>query len=116
MILAIDFDATIVDSRYPNIIGLRKDAKKYINRMYDDGHYIIIWTCRTGGDLRMATQFLDDNGVKYHIANDNNPVETARWNNNSRKVFADLYIDDKQIGGLPSWKTIYKHVKQQSTK
>ena len=48
MVLAIDFDGCIVEETYPEIGELRKDAKKIINQLVQDGHYIIIWTCRTG--------------------------------------------------------------------
>lgn len=121
IILAIDFDMTIADTHpFPKIKGFRKGAKKYINKLYDEGYYIIIWTCRTDKDeckdMSDAANFLIDNGVEFHQINENHPALCKAFNNNCRKVCADIYVDDKSIWpiGLPSWPVLYRLIKWQT--
>lgn len=112
MIIAIDFDGTICRGEYPNIDGLQPFAKETINRLHDDGHYIIIWTCRENEKLLKAVNWLLENGVKFDRVNDHQPDNLAQYGGNTRKVYANLYIDDKQVGGLPPWDKIYDHVRE----
>lgn len=114
-ILAIDFDGTIASTTYPKINGLIQDSKKYINKLYNDGWYIIIWTCRCNdGDpelpLDMMKDFLDKEGILYNKINEHHPALVEFYGNNTRKVLADYYIDDKNLFGLPPWKKIYKYI------
>ncbi|NDV46100.1 hypothetical protein D0T49_03470 [Paludibacter sp. 221] len=103
MIIAIDFDGTIVENKFPEIGTLLPKAKEVINSLYDTGHYIIIWTCRCDLHLTSAVNFLLNNDIKFHRINDNEPTNTAKYNSNSRKVYAHMYIDDKNVGGFPGW-------------
>ena len=116
MIIAIDFDGTICRGQFPNIDGLQPYAKEIINRLHDDGHYIIIWTCRHDDDLLNAVNWLLNNGIKFDRVNDHNPENLAQYGGNTRKIYAHLYIDDKQVGGLPSWNEIYDYVTELITK
>ena len=120
-ILAVDFDNTIVDTdesvlRQPAIKGLRKDAKEILQKLHDDGHYIIINTCRNGGNLQKAIDYLNENGVVYDIVNANHPDNVKKFKRDNRKIFADFYIDDKNIGGIPEWEDIYHIIKVASLK
>ena len=110
MIIAIDFDGTISTGRYPAIDGLREGAKEAIMSLHIDKHFIIINTCRSGQQLLDAINFMLFEGIWIDRVNDNHPDESAKYNNNSRKIFAHVYIDDKQIGGLPPWESIYDYV------
>jgi hypothetical protein len=110
MVLAIDFDDTIAITEWPEIKGLRENAKEVINKLYDEGHQIIIWTCRTDHTQDAAEKFLIANGIKYHRINANCPKLCEVFGNDSRKIGADLYIDDKGILGIPSWDAIYSIV------
>jgi hypothetical protein len=110
MVLAIDFDDTIVTTEWPEIKGLRKGAKEVINQLYQDGHQIIIWTCRTDKTQDEAEKFLVANGIMYHRINQNCPILCDKFGNDSRKIGADLYIDDKGILGIPTWDAIYSIV------
>lgn len=110
MIIAIDFDGTICRGIYPNIDGLQPDAKQYIQKLKDDGHYIIIYTCRCGDYLTQAINWLLANEIPFDRVNDNEPQSIALYKNNSRKVYAHVYVDDKQVGGLPPWSEIYKYI------
>lgn len=114
IILAIDFDMTIVNSHpYPVIKSLKGGAKKYINKLHDLGYYIIIWTCRTdmGKSIEAANAefYLFNNGIKYHLFNENNTMLCETFGNNSRKIGSDYYVDDKGLWlfGIPSWFTLY---------
>jgi len=103
MILAIDFDGTISRGKYPAINGLQPYAKEVINRLFIDGHYLIINTCRSGDQLLEAINWMLQQGISFHRVNDNHPEQTAMYNNNSRKIYAHIYIDDKNLGGFPGW-------------
>ena len=120
-ILAVDFDNTIVDTdesvlRQPVIKGLRKDAKEILRKLHDEGHYIIINTCRNAGNLQKAIDYLNENGVVYDIVNANHPDNVKKFKRDNRKIFADFYIDDKNIGGIPEWEDIYNIIKVASLK
>ena len=118
MIIAIDFDGTIVEHEFPKIGPLKKNAKVVINRLFDEGHDIIIWTCRTIQDnfkgqfestLLHVMTFLDREGIKYTSINNNSPnIDFQPW----PKVYANIYIDDRQLGGIPDdWEEIYRIIK-----
>ena len=113
--LAIDFDGTIVKELYPDIGSLLPGAKEYINKLYDDGHYIIIWTCRSEGYEIGVVEFLDGMNIKYHQVNENELARIEKYGSDSRKISADIYIDDKNLGGLPNWPTIYEMVLAHAT-
>lgn len=110
MIIAIDFDGTICRGKYPNIDGLQPYARETINQLYDAGHYIIINTCRSHDQLVTAINWMIEQGIKFHRVNDNHPNEVARYGNNSRKVYAHVYVDDKQVGGLPEWREVAEYI------
>jgi hypothetical protein len=93
MIIAVDFDGTIAEHEYPNIGSIKKGAKETINKWYDAGHKIIIWTCRGGKEAKEASQFLKENGIKFHTINEN--ADPSDDFNPYPKVFAHLYIDDR---------------------
>lgn len=112
MIIAIDFDGTIVQNKFPAIGELLFFAQEVIQQLYDDGHYIIIWTSRDGKELLDAINFLLENYIPFHRINDNNPENTQRYDSNSRKVYAHCYIDDRNVGGFPGWLEVHKEVTQ----
>jgi hypothetical protein len=103
MIIAIDFDGTSSRGKYPAIDGLQPYAAETLNALCDAGHYIIINTCRSGEQLVDAINFMLKEGIRFHRVNDNHPDQTAMYNNNSRKIYAHVYIDDKNLGGFPGW-------------
>jgi len=106
MIIAIDFDGTIVDHRYPAIGRIRPFAFETLQALQAKRHRLILWTHRSGQELEDAVNFCLENGVKFYAVNKNFPEE--RWTeSNSRKINADLYIDDRNLGGVPSWGEIY---------
>ncbi|MDR0370769.1 MAG: HAD hydrolase family protein [Prevotellaceae bacterium] len=112
MIIAIDFDGTIVENDFPRIGALIPDAKETINRLHDEGHYIIIWTCRHGDKLTEAVNFLSHNHIMFNAVNADNPENTAMYGDTGRKIYAHIYIDDRNAGGLPPWKLIKEEITQ----
>ena len=112
MILAIDFDGTIVRGEYPAIDGLMPDARKYMCMLKNKGHYIIINTCRTGNELLEAINYLLQEGIPFDRVNDNHPDMIAQHGGNSRKIFADVYIDDRNVFGFPGWAYAFKAIEK----
>ena len=103
MIFAIDFDGTIVEDRYPEIGELKPEAEKFIRALQQRGDKWILWTMRGGEKLNEAVKFLESHGLKPDAVNDNLEImkmEFPLGNQNPRKVFAHVYIDDRNEGGL----------------
>ena len=106
MIIANDFDGTIVEHRYPAIGRIRPFAFEALKALQAKKHRLILWTYRAGKELEEAVEFCRSHGVEFYAVNKNYPEE--EWDpSDSRKILADLYIDDRNIGGLPSWGEIY---------
>jgi hypothetical protein len=99
LVLAIDFDGTIVFNDYPHIGLLKPNVKDVINDLYDNHNCeILIWTCRENIYLEEAKNFLIENNIKFHQINKNSDYVLNLWNDcDCRKIFADLYIDDKGV-------------------
>jgi len=121
LVIAIDFDGVIaeVNNNFvpgtPNVPGkLVEGADEYIRKLHNDGHQIIIWTCRGGQNLYLAEQFIEDHNIPYDRINDNVDGFYDKFKHNTRKVHADIYIDDNQIGGIPSWKEMYELIKKKA--
>lgn len=113
-IIAIDYDDTIVYANYPEVGTIKPFAGFVINELYNEGHTIIINTCRSGEHQQMAADYLTQCGVRFHHINENHPDNIAQYDSDSRKIFADVYIDDKQLGGLPDhWLTIDAVLREQ---
>lgn len=112
MILSIDFDGTICRGNFPEIAGLQPYAVECINALYDAGHYIIINTCRSGDQLIDAVNWLLQQGIRFHRVNDNEPSNVVLYGNNSRKIYAHLYLDDKNLGGFPGWKAAQEEIER----
>lgn len=110
IVLAIDFDDTIVKSDYPKIIHKIDNAKTYINLLYAQGFGIVINTCREGLALADAINWLDANGVLYDYINCNFPHRIEFYQADCRKISADCYIDDKNLGAIIDWDSIYIEV------
>ena len=106
LIIAVDFDGTIVEHRYPSIGRIRPLAFETLGLLQAKGHRLILWSHRDGQKLDEAVKFCLSNGIEFYAINKNYPEEV--WNeNDSRKILADIYIDDRNLGGIPSWKEIF---------
>jgi hypothetical protein len=105
MIIAVDFDGTIVEQDYPNIGREIPFAIIALRKLMEQGHRLILWTCRSGKELNDAIEFCKSKGVEFYAVNENYPGEPCD-ENTSRKIKADLFIDDKNYGSIPDWNII----------
>ena len=111
MIIAIDFDGTIVEHKYPAIGAELPFAIDTLIKLKEEGHRLILWTVREGRLLEDAVTFCRERGLEFYAINRDYPEEEKGRNNHfSRKLKADLWIDDRNLGGLPDWGTIYEMV------
>lgn len=96
--IALDFDGTVVSHEFPNI-GHDIGAVPVLKELVEKGHKLVLCTMRgTKGErnvLEEAANWFKSNGITLYGIN-NNPSQ-FRWTN-SRKIFADLYIDDQALG------------------
>ena len=113
MIIAVDFDGTIVEHQYPEIGKELPFATETLRMLIADQHKLILWSVREGKLLEDAIEWCRERGVEFYAVNKAFPEEKVEYNNHfSRKIKADLWIDDRNIGGLPDWGTIYRMVKE----
>lgn len=103
MKIAVDFDGTIAFTDYPRIFGVRPGCVEMLKKWRAEGHYIIIWTCRCDQALVDAINFMLQEGIEFDRINDNHPDDVKTYGFNSRKINADVYIDDKNLGGFGGW-------------
>lgn len=109
-IIAIDFDGTIVEDKYPEIGKPLVFAFETLKKLQADGHRLILWTYRTGARLEEAVEFCRKNGIEFYAVNKSYPEEKFDELQTSRKIHADLFIDDRNFGGFPGWGVIYQNL------
>lgn len=105
--IAVDFDGTIVDHLYPEIGKEKLFAFQTLKELEKKGARLILWTFRTGKELEDAVEFCRKNGIEFYAVNKNYPEEIFD-NTVSRKIDADIYIDDKNVGGFPGWSGVWQ--------
>lgn len=116
MIIAVDFDGTIVENKYPEIGKERLFATDTLKMLIKERHQLVLWSCREGKLLDDAINWCKDRGVEFWAINRDYPEEDITKNRHfSRKIKADLFIDDRQVGGLPDWGTIYQMITNNKT-
>ena len=117
LVIAIDFDGTIVTDKYPDIGYLKRNAKKVINELFDAGHEIIINSCRQGREEREMVEFLLDNEIKFDEVNQNLCYRIEEYDNDCRKIGADVYIDDKEYSHrVICWNDIRYHIMRKANR
>lgn len=112
MIIAIDFDGTIARSDFPVIQGEVPYAAESMRKLKEQGHYLLIWTCRTGNDLLQAINWLLERNIPFDRVNDHNPENMAIYGNGGNKVYAHCYIDDRNLFGFPGWPACVKEIER----
>lgn len=111
MLIAVDFDGTIVEHKYPAIGPEIPFAIETLKKLQAERHKLILWSVREGKLLEEAVEFCRQRGLEFYAVNRDYPEEEKGQNNHySRKLKADLFIDDRNLGGLPDWGTIYEMV------
>lgn len=116
MTIAVDFDGTIVEHRYPEIGKELPFATQTLKMLIEDRHKLILWSVREGKLLEDAVEWCRKRGVEFYAVNKDFPEEDLTKNQSfSRKLKADVWIDDRNVGGLPDWGTIYQMITERKT-
>lgn len=110
MTIAVDFDGTLVDHAYPKIGKEKPFAFEVLRMFQDEGHTLILWTVREGELLEDAVKYCESKGIRFYAVNSNYPEGSYTEAPVSRKINADVFIDDSNVGGLPEWMEIYSTV------
>ena len=105
--IAVDFDGTIVENRYPEIGKPILFAVETLLKLQEEGHNLILWTYRTGISLEEAVNFCRKKGINFYAVNKSYPEEIFDTSL-SRKIQADYFVDDRNIGGLMGWGEVYQ--------
>ncbi len=120
LVIAVDFDGTIVTHEYPRIGREIPFAIETLKKLQEDLHLrLILWTVREGKELNEAVEYCRGRGLEFYAVNSNYPEENAA-SREPRKLKADLFIDDRNLGGLPDWGVVYhmiaegKHLSQEA--
>ena len=110
--IAVDFDGTIVEHKYPAIGREKPFAIDTLKALQQDGHRLIMWSARDGNLLQDAIDFCHKRGVDFYAVNSSHPAGYLFQgrSDKSQKVIADIYIDDHNLGGLPDWGDIYEMI------
>lgn len=107
MKIAVDFDGTIVEHRYPDIGEEMLFAFDTLKALQKQGHQLILWTFRAGKELDEAVEFCRKKGIDFYAVNKSYPEEKMD-DSISRKIDADIFIDDRNVGGFPGWSQIWQ--------
>jgi len=107
--IAVDFDGTIVDHEYPAIGKEKLFAFQTLRELNKMGANLILWTFRTGKELDEAVEYCRKNGIGFYAVNKNYPEEVFD-ETVSRKIDADIFIDDRNVGGFPGWSEIWQMI------
>ena len=99
MIVAVDFDGVLCEDAFPEIGTPHYDVIQLVREIIDAGHEVVLWTARADGRLTEAVEWCEDYGLHFDAVNENAPSNRARYEveypNGTRKVYADVYLDDK---------------------
>lgn len=94
-IYAVDFDGTLAKTRFTEITSPNVAMFMFCKQLKRNGAILILWTCRCGKDLDDAVEYCKKYGLEFDYINENVPENVEKWGNDSRKIFAHEYIDDK---------------------
>lgn len=109
MVIAVDFDGTIVQDRWPKIGKFRFGAKFVLKWLAKHNHVLILNTCREDKLLLEAVYFLFSNGIRFERENGNIYERIKEYGTDCRKISADLYIDDRSVGYW-NWPLVFLRV------
>ena len=113
-ILAIDFDGTIRRAKRATnkSFELMPHCKKILEKLHNNGFRLILWTCRSEAWTEEVVNFLKEKDIlKYFEQINENVIDIKWWN--TRKIYADRYIDDLNLQGFPGWLKTYEILKEE---
>lgn len=101
MIVAVDFDGVLCEDKFPEIGEPRYDVISAVRQLIDKGHEVVLWTSRVEKELEAAVSWCEDRGLHFTAINENAPSNRALYKDlyktDPRKIYADVYIDDKSM-------------------
>lgn len=100
MIYAVDFDGTLCENEWPVIGEPKEHVISYVLKLKQEGHKLILWTNRVGERLDEAVEWCQQKGIEFDAVNKNLPEIIEEFGCDTRKVFANYYIDDRNL----AWK------------
>lgn len=95
MVIAVDFDGTLDESRWPGFGPPNMQLFEWLKLHQQNGDKVILWSCREGDRLDEAVKYCNEQGLFFDAVNENLDFLVAKYGSDSRKIHADLYIDDK---------------------
>lgn len=101
MIIAVDFDGILCENMFPEIGKPNYEVISLVRQLIDKGHEVVLWTTRNGEELINAIDWCGERGL--HFVNVNGPAPSNereyrdKYPTESRKIYADVYIDDHNI-------------------
>lgn len=107
MVIAVDFDGTLTDKNiFPQIGEMKEYAREAIHNLQAAGHKVVLWTCREGRYLDDAREWLNEHGIDLDFYN------FSPYQLQSRKIVADVYVDDKNVFMVDSvdWHKIEEYI------
>lgn len=108
MIIAVEFDGTIVEDAYPQIGREVPFAIATLKRLQAERNILILWTSREGTLLDEAVEYCRGRGLEFYAVNINHPEEEHEEPFRCRKLRADMFIDSRNVGGMHDWGSIYE--------
>jgi len=108
MNIAVDFDGTIVEHKYPQIGQEIPFAVATLKKLQKEGHRLILWSVREGDLLDEAVEWCRARGLEFYAVNRDMPDESLTPIDHGRKLTVEMFIDDRNVGGLPDWGVIYE--------
>ena len=94
-IIAVDFDGTLCENEWPGIGETKWETVQALIAAQAAGARLILWTNRVGARLAEAVEWCRQRELEFDAVNENLPEVLAAFVTDCRKVYDDIYLDDK---------------------
>lgn len=115
MIIAVDFDGILCENKFPEIGPPIYPVISAVRELIDAGHEVVLWTSRNGAELEAAVKWCEDRGLRFCAVNEPAPTNEEKYRDvypiQTRKIYADIYIDDHSIG-FKTYKTLLTQIRE----
>ena len=115
MIIAVDFDGILCENRFPEIGPPIYPVISAVRQLIDAGHEVVLWTSRNGAELEAAVKWCEDRGLRFCAVNEPAPTNEEKYRDvypiQTRKIYADIYIDDHSIG-FKTYRTLLTQIRE----
>lgn len=120
LVVAVDFDGTVVEHEYPDVGADVPGAVKVLKKLVAAGVRIVLWTMRSDEELADAVDWYAKREIPLFGVNHN--PEQDSWTK-SPKAFAQVYVDDAALGAplrpsakignrpIVNWDAVWLHLK-----